>query len=232
MRDMSGGVFTPIKTVKKAKIYGESPMKNLVRIGIVGLALVAVAVFVGYKSFTGGLFSGVEAAVEIGEKVPNFTLKDAAGNEHSLEQYTKEGKIVVLEFCTQECPFSKGADKDLIALHKEYKDKGVIFLGIDSNKNLTPADIKKYQEESGKSYPILVDVDNKYADVIGAKVTPEMLVVDKEGNLKYHGAFDSRMSPDGDADQKYTKDAIDAVLEGKEVATETSKAWGCGIKRR
>lgn len=207
-------------------------MKNLVRIGIAGVALAAVAVFVVYKSLTGGFFPGVEAAVEIGEKVPNFTLSDAAGNEHSLEQYTKEGKIIVLEFCTQACPFSRGADSDLIALHKEYSGKGIVFLGIDSNKNLTSADIKKYQEESGKSYPILVDVDNKYADVIGAKVTPEILVVDKEGNLKYHGAFDNRMSPEGEPDQNYAKDAIEAVLEGKEVSPDSTKAWGCGIKRK
>ncbi|MCA1901030.1 MAG: redoxin domain-containing protein, partial [Candidatus Hydrogenedens sp.] len=168
-------------------------------------------------------------ALNIGEVMPDFKLKDYDGKEHSLSQY--KGKIVVIEFCSQECPYSRGADPDLINLHAKYSPKGVVFLGIDSNFETTPEEIKKYALEVKKPYPILKDVENKYADAVKAKVTPEIFIIDKDGKIAYHGAFDDRKRPDGKPTEKYTENAIEALIEGKAVPKPETKAWGCGIRR-
>lgn len=203
-------------------------MKVLVRVVAVLVVLLAVGWGVYYAMMTGG-FSGVEAAAEVGQKMPGFSLPDYTGEEHTLHDL--KGKVVVLEFCSQKCPYSRGADSDLIALYKAHKDAGVVFLGIDSHRSTPPGEIKEYAGEIGKSYPILKDEGNKYADVVGAKVTPEVYVLDEEGTVRYHGAFDNRSNPEKKGDEAYVADAIQAVLAGEDVEPKRVKAWGCTIKR-
>ena len=168
-------------------------------------------------------------ALKIGAAMPDFRLTDTAGKEHTLEQY--KDKIVVFNFCTQECPFSRGADPDINALATEYAGKGVVFLGVDSNKNLKPEDIQAYIDEAKVPYPILKDVGNTLADAVGARVTPEIYIMGKDGTLVYHGAPDNRTGPESTPTEHYLKDALDALLAGEPIEKTTVKAWGCGIKR-
>ncbi|MGC8737909.1 MAG: redoxin domain-containing protein [Candidatus Hydrogenedens sp.] len=168
-------------------------------------------------------------ALNIGDPMPDFNLKDYDGKEYSLAQF--KGKIVVLEFCSQECPYSRGADPDIAELHAKYSTRGVVFLGIDSHFKTQPEDIKKYALETKKPYPILKDIENKYADKVDAKVTPEIFIVDKDGKVVYHGAFDDRKGPDGQPTEKYTENALEALLAGKPIEKAETKAWGCTIKR-
>ncbi|MBI4556686.1 MAG: redoxin domain-containing protein [Candidatus Hydrogenedentes bacterium] len=169
------------------------------------------------------------AAVDIGAAMPDFKLKDCDGKEHTLSGY--KGKIVVLDFCSQGCPWSRGADPHLAALSKEYGAKGVVFLGVDSHSETTPEEIKAYAAKTGIPHPILKDTGNSYADAVGAERTPEIYIADKEGKLVYHGAFDNRKNPDKAGDINYVKKALDSVLGGQSVETAKVNAWGCTIKR-
>lgn len=194
---------------------------------IVPLVLCALA---GGAVVLGALHGGVAlAAVEIGQEVPAFELPDVNGKTRKLSDFA--GKIVVLEFCSIECPFSRGADPHLSALAQRYAPQGVVVIGIDSHKDTTPEQIRKYAREKGKTYPILKDAENKYADAVGAKVTPEVFVLDREGKLAYHGAFDDRKAPEEKGATPYVENAVKALLEGGTVDPATVKAWGCGIKR-
>ncbi len=169
------------------------------------------------------------ADTTVGKAMPAFELSDIDGAKHTLADYA--GKIVVVEFGNIGCPYSRGTDPDLITLAQTYAPKGVVVLGIDSNATNSPADIKKYATEKGKSYPILKDTENKYADMVGAKTTPEVYVIDKDGKLAYHGAFDDRAQPDKKGKTPYVENAVKALLDGKAVETKEVKSWGCGIKR-
>ena len=180
--------------------------------------------------FYGCASENAAAAPKIGNPLPDFELKDLNGTVHTLKQYA--GKIVVLEMCSMECPWSKGADPHLVALSKKHADDGVVFLGIDSHFGHTVEAIKDYAEKNGKSYPILKDVDNKFADAVGAKTTPEVYVVDKEGKLAYHGAFDNRQQETQEGDKAYVADAIAALLAGNAPDPGEAKSWGCSIKRK
>jgi hypothetical protein len=66
---------------------------------------------------------------------------------------------------------------------------------------------------------------------VGAKTTPEIFVVDKDGKLAYHGAFDDRAQPDKKGKTPYVENAVKALLDGKAVDPKEVKSWGCGIKR-
>lgn len=194
------------------------------KIGVaVGVAAIALAL-VGYAAFAE---DGKKLA--IGDPVPGFTLKDLDGNEHKLSDY--KGKIVVLDFVSHGCPWSLAHDKSMPALADRYKDKDVVVLGIDSDKTHTPEDVKKYASENGVSYTILKDEGNTFADAVNAKQTPEIFIVDAEGNLAYHGAYDNRKSPEQDGDVNYVADALDAMIADEPIELAQTKAWGCGIKR-
>ena len=168
-------------------------------------------------------------APPIGSVMPDFTLRAYGGNEYTLSEL--EGKIVVLDFCSHKCPFSRGIDKDITALAKTYGPKGVVFLGVDSHNNTPPDEIKEYAAKTEIPFPILKDVGNKYADALGATRTPEIYVLDKELKLAYHGAYDDRKGPDKKAEKHYVKEALDSLLAGEPVKTPEVKAWGCTIKR-
>lgn len=194
----------------------------------------------GYVAFAAVLSAGLGAviskvaaappeALKVGHPMPDFKMTDTTGKEHALADY--KGKVVVFNFCTQECPYSRGADPDINALAKTYAEKGVVFLGVDSNKDLELAEIAAYMKEAEIPYPILKDVGNVYADAVGARVTPEIYIMNQEGLLVYHGAPDNRTAPNSEPTEHYLKDALESLLAGQPIEKDTVKAWGCGIKR-
>ncbi len=170
----------------------------------------------------------------IGSDFPAFTLSDYEGNPHSLDQY--KGKILVLSFTSQGCPYSRGAEPVYATLANVYRDKGVSFLSVDADKNNSPSDIEDYATSKNKTgkklpYPILKDDMNKYADTMGAKRTPEIYIKDKDEKLVYHGALDNMKKPDDPDYVNYVKNALDEMLAGKSVSTPEKSAYGCGINR-
>ena len=191
-------------------------------------ALLLAGLFLA-AAWTGLVSAAKSEPLKVGEAMPDFKLTDTAGKEHTLAQY--KDQIVVFNFCTQECPFSRGADPAINELAKTYAEKGIVFLGVDSNKDLKPADIQAHIDEAGIPYPILKDERNVYADAVGARVTPEIYVMGKDGKLAYHGAPDNRTGPTSTPTEHYLKDALEALLAGKPIGKPVAKAWGCGIKR-
>lgn len=195
-------------------------------VGVVfAMAVMAGAVYFGIV----GQAQRVEAAIAIGSDMPAFELKDSDGKTHKFADYT--GKIVVVQFSSQHCPWSRAADSDFEALQGKYKDRGVVVIGVDSHKSTSAEDIAKHRTEAGISFAILKDEMNQYADAVGANQTPEVVIVDKDGKVAYHGAFDDRKEPEGDATKNYVADAVEALLAGKKPEPSKTQAWGCGIKR-
>jgi peroxiredoxin len=186
----------------------------------------AAGAMVGYQL---GMFDDPKAEVAIGDTLPAFELQDAEGNTHRLSDYT--GQILVIIFCSQHCPFSVGVDPDLAVLAEQYADENVAFLGIDSHHSTTPDAIAAYATEKRLPYPTLKDPGNAYADQLGAKRTPEIFIVDTEGTLVYHGAFDSRRGTTSPGSTPYTADALAALVAGETIPTPETRAWGCSIKR-
>jgi peroxiredoxin len=123
------------------------------------------------------------------KKIENFTLGDVNGVQHALADYTKN-KAVVLMFISTECPVSNGYNARMAALHNEYKDKGVVFLGINSNKAESIDDIRNHAKEHGFGFTVLKDPDNRVADKLQASVTPEIYVLNPKLELLYHGRID------------------------------------------
>jgi peroxiredoxin len=96
-------------------------------------------------------------------KIENFTLQDIDGAKHALTDYTKS-KAVVLMFISTQCPVSNGYNTRMAALHSDYRDRGVVFLGINTNKAESVDQIRSHAKDHGLGFTILKDPDNKIAD--------------------------------------------------------------------
>lgn len=162
---------------------------------------------------------------KLGETAPDFTLTDANGKKHALSDY--KGKIVVIEWINRECPWSIRACPTMVKLSKQFKDKDVVWLAVDSTHGRDAEDNVEYAREKGIEYPILMDGDGKVGRLYGAKTTPHMFVVDKEGKLAYAGAIDDRSD---DNPRNYVAEAVDALIAGNDVDMKETRPYGCAVK--
>lgn len=177
----------------------------------------------------GAAKDNVAEGYKVGQKVPNFSLKDSAGKEHSLADLNKD-KVVALVFYNQSCPFVQEMENRLVDFTKKYADKGVNVVAIDAGINNKPEDVAKKSKEV--PFPILVNSDSDIAKKFNATRTPEVFLIDKNGVIQYHGMFDNGEPGSKSADSRKSpaQDATDAILAGKEVAVKETESFGCTIK--
>lgn len=168
--------------------------------------------------------------VKLGEPVGDFALQDLEGKTVKLSDL--KGKTVMLHFWSAKCPFVVRYKDRLQDIAKDYTAKGVAVYGIDSNVNDSLDEIKQVAAERQENYPILLDPGNKVADQFGAITTPHVFIINPEGKLVYEGAVDDQGFSEKKIPKKfYVRDALDAVLAGKEVPEAKTKTAGCTVKR-
>ena len=163
------------------------------------------------------------------ESVKDFTLKDYLGNEHSLSDY-KDSKAIVIIFVATRCPVSNAYNTRMEKLFEDYKVKDVAFLGINSNKSESVAEIKEHAKEKNLNFTILKDEGNVIADMFEASHTPEAYILNKDLSILYHGRIDNSQR-ESEITSKDLRKALNEILAGKEVSNPQTKAFGCSIKR-
>jgi len=166
----------------------------------------------------------------IGAAAPAFDLKTLDGKPFSLADAEKTNAYVVLMFIATQCPYSNAYNDRMRDMAAAYAKKGILFVGINSNKTESVEEAAAHAKAHGFAFPVLKDPGNKVADLYGASHTPEVYVVGKDGKLVYHGRIDNSE----DTSKVTTHDlavALDALLAGQPVAKAETKAFGCSIKR-
>jgi peroxiredoxin len=164
-----------------------------------------------------------------GDRVDNFTLEDLDGKEHSLDAH-KDAKAIVLFFIDSECPVVNRYVPRMLDLHKTFAGKGVVFFAINANQQESSDLILKHAKESGLSFPVLLDRDQKVADQMKVQIVPEAIVIDASRKLRYRGAIDDHKT-EGLAKRSYVRNALDAILGGKDVLVADTTAIGCVLQR-
>jgi len=179
------------------------------------------------------------AAPVVGKPAPDFSVTDANGKTQSLAAY--KGKTVVLEWNNPECPFvgkHYGA-KNMQQQQAEATSQGVVWLTVNSGASgkqghLDAAGANAYVAKvGGKEAAYLLDGDGTLGHAYGAKTTPHMYVIDKDGVLRYMGGIDSIASTDKEDIPKatqYVRQALAEIEEGKAISVPTSEPYGCSVK--
>lgn len=196
------------------------------------LSLIAIC-----AAFILSAFSLLMPGYQVGDKAADFNLKNVDGKAVSLET-DKTAKGFIIAFTCNTCPVAQAYEQRIIALHKQFAQKGYPVIAINPNDSqLSPGDsyqqMQKRSSDKKYQFPYLIDETQQVTKTYGASHTPTVFVVQKEGNgfiIKYIGAIDNNAQDGEAASAKYVERAVNELLENKSVTTPTAKAIGCGIK--
>jgi peroxiredoxin len=143
-----------------------------------------------------------------------------------------KGGATVVVFYSSECPISNEFSPTLKAL-AALEPKRVNFVGVAVDFDLSDADLARHGAEHGLPFPLVCDRDGKLARRLGARMTPEAVVLDDSGAVRYRGRIDdqfaARMTRNAHPSKPDLKEAILAVLGGKEPAKPWPEPVGCPI---
>jgi peroxiredoxin len=171
----------------------------------------------------------------LGTKALAFLLPDARGKKVSLSDFAEAPALLVIFMCNH-CPYVKHVAAGLADLARDYQQRGVAVVGINSNDaGAYPDDSHAKMAEEVKSrgytFPYLYDATQCVAKAYRAACTPDFYLFDKQRKLVYRGQMDSsRPGSDLPVTGEDLRAALDAVLAGKPVSANQKPSLGCNIK--
>ncbi|MCL6493929.1 MAG: thioredoxin family protein [Ignavibacterium sp.] len=172
--------------------------------------------------------------LKIGSKAPDFNLLGVDNKLYSLPSFADK-KILIVIFSCNHCPYVQAYEPRIISMQKEFAEKAVQIVAINSNEDKNyPEDsfeeMIKRSSEKQFNFPYLRDETQEVAKAYGATHTPEIFLFDQERKLRYHGKIDDNWKEPEKVKYQYLRNAIEEVLEGKEVSIPETFSIGCTIK--
>jgi len=176
----------------------------------------------------------------IGAPAPDFSLPGIDGKSHTLADYAASRALAIV-FTGNTCPISQQYEARIRKLHEDYREKGVSVVAINPNAPAaiqladlgysdvgeTLDDMKARAADRQLPYPYLSDgQDQAVSRKFGVVSVPHVFVFDQARKLRYEGRIDDGKQG-GRAD---ARNAIDALLAGKEVTTERTRVEGCPVE--
>ncbi len=194
---------------------------------------------------TGNIMAETSKVVplEIGAAAPDFNLPGVDGREYRLADFA-DANILVIVFTANHCPTAQAYESRLMQLVTDYKSKGVAVVAISPNDPLAVRldemgytdmgdsfeEMKLRAAERKFNFPYLYDGQTQTVSrAYGPVSTPHVFIFDKERKLQYSGAVDNSDDP-SKIKKSFVRDAIDAMLDGREIAIKKMKTFGCTIK--
>jgi len=196
--------------------------------------LTVLAVVIVASAFTSSV---VDKGYKIGDIAIDFKLENIDGNMVSMADYNEAKGFIVIFTCNT-CPYAVLYEDRIVALDEKYASKGYPVIAIMPNDtDIMPGDsmeaMKSRATTKGFSFPYLMDKGQKIYPQYGATKTPHVYVLQKtkKGNeVKYIGAIDDNYKDPALVNTKYVENAVDALLDGKEIIETKTRAIGCSIK--
>lgn len=175
--------------------------------------------------------------LELGTRAPDLRLPDPDGRIWSLEDFADAPALLVAFICNH-CPFVKHIRAGLADFARDYRDRGLAVIAINSNDfdaypDDRPERMAEEAREAGYVFPYLYDETQAVAKAYRAACTPDFFLFDERRSLVYRGQFDaSRPGNDIPVSGSDLRAAVDAVLDGRTPAADQQASIGCNIKWR
>lgn len=174
---------------------------------------------------------GDTSPAKIGQKVDNITFKDIRYLPRTLADFG-DRKAYVLVFTTLECPVVLRYLPKLKELEAAYRDQGVQFVAVNVGLNDDLREIAYQAIRTESEFPFVKDFGGVVARAVGAERASEVVVLDADKKLRYRGRIDDQFRLGGEkakATKEDLKEALDAVLAGREVTVAQTAVDGCKI---
>ena len=167
--------------------------------------------------------------VPIDTQLPRLNFTTLSGDTYTLDSLTEKGPVVAVFLATQ-CPVAQRYAMRLKRLHAEFTtdDKHTTFVGIYANGEDTLDDVKAYIQKAGYTFPIVKDTTGYLAELLGATMTPQAIVLDTSGTLRYRGPIDDNRY-ENRVKHNYLHDALLATHTGEPPPLREAPAFGCTI---
>ena len=206
------------------------------------LASLLAAVSAGFPALGAADEETVET-LPLGSPAPDFSLPGVDGKTYSLASFAG-AKVLMVVFTCNHCPTAQNYEERLKRIATEYAPRGVAVVAISPNDprsvrldelgytdlSDTFEEMKVRARERQFNFPYLYDGDaQKTSRAYGPVATPHVFLFDRERRLRYVGRVDDSERP-GLVTTHDARDALEALLAGREVANPKSKSFGCSIK--
>jgi hypothetical protein len=144
------------------------------------------------------------------------------------------GKANALFFISGECPISNSFAHEIARICADYKSRGVGCDLVYVDPTMSDAQARQHAQEYGHGdYPKIVDRRHELVKATGVTVTPEAAVVERTGKVVYRGRIDDSFAALGQPRRPVKsadlRNALDAVIAGRQVEKPETKALGCFI---
>jgi hypothetical protein len=164
-----------------------------------------------------------------------FSYRLSLSNDSLLDfEILKNNKASVFVFLAPDCPLSQIYTLTLNELHRRFADEGIGFYGVVENSNYEKREIDDFITQYRIGLPIALDPHSTLSQFFGAMVTPEVFVVNSEGNTIYQGAIDNRTPELGQhrtiITEHYLQDALIDFIRTGNVSVRATKPVGCFIE--
>jgi peroxiredoxin len=181
--------------------------------------------------------------LEPGAKAIDFNLKGVDGKMYSLDSFS-DAKVLAFIFSAPHCPTAQAYEDRLIDMQNKFGDKGLQIIKINPNypeavclEEMGYSDMGDSFEDmvirakdKGYNFPFLYDGETEEMSIAyGPVATPHAFVFDENRTLRYVGRIDDNEKI-GAAEQHDMRNAIEALLAGKEVPVKQTKTFGCSVK--
>lgn len=181
--------------------------------------------------------------LELGAPAPGFNLPGVDGKFYQLSDFD-EAEVLAIIFTCNHCPTAQAYEERIKKVAADYSDKGVALVAISPNSPIgllpeecgytdlgdTYEEMKIRARDHAFNFPYLYDGDTHSASIkYGPVATPHAFVFDKNRKLRYVGRIDDSEKP-GTGRAEDLRNALDALLEGREVAVPETKTFGCSTK--
>ena len=179
----------------------------------------------------------IDSGYKIGDEITSINLLNVDNNMVSLTDYP-DAKGFIIIFTCNTCPFAMANEDRIVALDNEFKTKGYPVIAINpNNPEVQPDDtfelMQQKAKEKGFTFPYLVDKGQRIYPLFGATKTPHTFIVQKIDHkyiVKYIGAIDDNVRDASNVKKRFVANAVNELLNGKEVTVKETKAIGCSIK--
>lgn len=220
------------------KIYG---LGRLVR-GLQGLRLPAIlllqltvhvtfgqSVYTADKSIIGGDRLRPDRSRR-DQPLDQIRLQTLDGLDYRLSAFHK--KLMAVVFLSPECPLCQNYSLVLNKLQAQF-GKDLDIAGVFPGKGVSLADCRAFREKYHIGFLLLSDAGKSLVKTLGARITPEVFLLDRERNVLYHGAIDNWVVSLGKqrskATENYLEDGIGGYLKGETLKVKEVKSVGCFI---
>lgn len=172
----------------------------------------------------------IAADLKPGERIANLSFKDTHYLTRSLDDLP--GKAIVIAFMDTSCPVAARYVPELKRLEAEFRSKEVRFVALFPGAADSIVTLADFAVKHDIAFPCGKDYDAAAAASLGVTKTPEVAVLDADRKLRYRGRIDDQYRPGGERSKPKRRDlreAITAVLDGKQIEQPTTAVDGCPI---